>query len=315
MSTEVTALEPATLIQPEEAVEVKKEQTTSSAKSFLAGGFGGVTCVLVGQPFDLIKVRLQTAPEGAYTGMVDATKQIIAKDGFRGLYRGMGPPLAGITPIFAISFWSYNLGKKIVLWANPNRSSSDLSITELMVAGGISAGPTTLIMSPVERVKVLLQIQGQGGENKYKGPIDVVRQLYKEGGLRSIYRGVGATLARDGPGSAAYFGAYELTKRLLTPANATPDSLNPAAVLFAGGMAGVAMWSIAIPPDVIKSRLQTAPPGTYKNAFDCLRKTIAQDGTKALFKGIGPALFRAFPANAATFLGYEASLKIMNLLW
>lgn len=49
MSTEVTALEPATLIQPEEAVEVKKEQTTSSAKSFLAGGFGGVTCVLVGE--------------------------------------------------------------------------------------------------------------------------------------------------------------------------------------------------------------------------------------------------------------------------
>jgi solute carrier family 25 carnitine/acylcarnitine transporter 20/29 len=104
-----------------------------------------------------------------------------------------------------------------------------------MIAGGISAGPTTLIMSPVERVKVLLQIQGQGGENKYKGPIDVVRQLYKEGGLRSIYRGFGATLARDGPGSAAYFGAYEITKKLLTPANSTPDSLNPAAILFAGG--------------------------------------------------------------------------------
>jgi len=86
-------------------------------------------------------------------------------------------------------------------------------------------------------------------------------------------------------------------------------------LIFLLDMAGVAMLSIAIPPDVIKSRLQSAPPGTYKNAFDCLRKTIAQDGTKALFKGLGPALFRAFPANAATFMGYEASLKIMNLLW
>lgn len=33
---------------------------------------------------------------------------------------------------------------------------------------------------------------------------DVLKHLYKEGGVRSIFRGTGATLARDGPGSAAY---------------------------------------------------------------------------------------------------------------
>jgi len=56
----------------------------------------------------------------------------------------------------------------------------------------------------VERAKVLLQVQGQGGaEVKYKGVTDVLKHLYKEGGIRSIYRGTGATLARDGPGSAA----------------------------------------------------------------------------------------------------------------
>jgi solute carrier family 25 (mitochondrial carnitine/acylcarnitine transporter), member 20/29 len=48
------------------------------------------------------------------------------------------------------------------------------------------------------------QVQGQGGSGtKYKGVLDVVKHLYKEGGIRSIYRGTGATLARDGPGSAA----------------------------------------------------------------------------------------------------------------
>jgi len=51
---------------------------------------------------------------------------------------------------------------------------------------------------------VLLQVQGQGGTDvKYKGVTDVLKHLYKEGGIRSIYRGTGATLARDGPGSAA----------------------------------------------------------------------------------------------------------------
>ncbi len=98
---------------------------------------------------------------------------------------------------------------------------------------------------------MLLQVQGQGGsEHKYKGVVDVIRHLYKEGGIRSIYRGSVATIARDGPGSAAYFAAYEVTKKALTPAGSSPSELNLGAVIFAGGMAGVAMWSLAIPPDV-----------------------------------------------------------------
>ncbi|CAG8597132.1 8708_t:CDS:2 [Cetraspora pellucida] len=280
--------------KPNEQKLVEKKGTTSGVKSFLAGGFGGMSAVLVGHPFDLVKVRLQTAPEGTYTGTIDVVKKTIAKDGLRGLYRGMGPPLAGITPIFAISFWV------------------ELSTLECTIAGGISAGPTTLVMAPVERIKVLLQIQGQGGDVKYKGPLDVIRHLYKEGGLRSIFRGTSATFLRDFPGSAAYFGAYEFTKKLLTSSDST---LNPAAVLFAGGMAGVAMWTICIPPDVVKSRLQSAPAGQYKGFMDVLRHLLKTDGPSALFKGLGPALLRAFPANAAAFMGYEASLKVMDKLW
>jgi len=82
--------------------------------------------------------------------------------------------------------------------------------------------------------------------------------------------------------------------------------------MIAGGTAGVAMWSLVIPPDVIKSRLQSAPEGTYKGMLDCTRKTIAQDGVRALWKGLGPAMARAFPANAATFLGVELARKALD---
>ena len=93
------------------------------------------------------------------------------------------------------------------------------------------------------------QVQGQSGSGtQYKGVFDVVKHLYAEGGIRSVYRGSVATVARDGPGSAAYFAAYEIVKRMLTPAGS--KDLNLGAVIFAGGMAGVAMWSIAILPDV-----------------------------------------------------------------
>ncbi|KAJ7596876.1 hypothetical protein C8J56DRAFT_882521 [Mycena floridula] len=309
---------------------------TDSAKSFIAGGFGGVCAVLVGEfqpfplseaskahsnaghPFDLTKTRLQTAPAGTYKGALDVVKQTLAKDGATGLYRGMVPPLLGVTPIFAISFWfqqAYDMSKKLIFAITPNRKSETLSIGELAAAGFLSAVPTTLVTAPVERAKVLLQVQGQGSSvTKYTGVLDVMRHLYKEGGVRSIFRGSVATLARDGPGSAAYFAAYEVTKKALTPAGSSPSELNLSAVIFAGGTAGVAIckylpkleWiDILISSQVLKSRLQSAPTGTYSGIMDCARKTIAQDGVAALWKGFGPAMARAFPANAATFLGVE----------
>ncbi|TXT10593.1 hypothetical protein VHUM_02098 [Vanrija humicola] len=305
-----------------EAVKDTKGQT-DSVKSFISGGFGGTCAVLVGHPFDLTKTRLQTAPPGTYTGAIDVVKKTIARDGVKGLYRGITPPLVGVTPIFAISFWGYDMGKKIVYAATPGREGPGLTTSELAFAGFFSAIPATLVAAPAERVKVLLQVQGQGGKPAYSGPVDVVSKLYKEGGLKSVFRGTGATLARDGPGSAVYFVTYEKVKAALSGSpvvdpvtgESAPPPLSLGAVMLAGGSAGVAMWALAIPPDTIKSRLQSAPTGTYSGFFDCARKLIAADGVGALWKGFGPAMARAFPANAATFVGVELSLKAMNSLW
>jgi solute carrier family 25 carnitine/acylcarnitine transporter 20/29 len=60
------------------------KQTVDPIKSFLSGGFGGVSCVLVGHPFDLTKTRMQTAAPGTYSGAVDVVRKTIAKDGIRG---------------------------------------------------------------------------------------------------------------------------------------------------------------------------------------------------------------------------------------
>ncbi|KAI0815076.1 mitochondrial carrier [Irpex lacteus] len=297
-----------------QSIEQPKASTSSTAesiKSFVAGGVGGVAAVVVGHPFDLTKTRLQTAAPGTYTGAIDVVKKTLARDGATGLYRGVVPPLLGVTPIFAVSFWAYDTSKALIYAVTPHRTSKELSVAEYAAAGFLSAIPTTLVTAPVERAKVLLQVQGQSaGGTHYNGVFDVVRHLYREGGIRSVFRGSVATVARDGPGSAAYFAAYEVTKGLLTTKGST--DLNLGAVIFAGGMAGVAMWSIAIPPDVIKSRIQSAPTGTYSGFLDCARKTIAVDGVSALWRGLGPAMARAFPANAATFLGVEATKKLLE---
>ncbi|KAJ3340968.1 carnitine transporter [Entophlyctis luteolus] len=283
------------------------------ASAFLGGGCGGIANVLAGQPFDTLKVRMQTAAPGQYSGLVDCFKQTIAKDGLRALYRGVSAPLIGVTPMWALSFWSYDLGQRIVYAATPARKTKEMNMLEFAFAGGFSGWVTCIIATPMERVKVVLQTQDQvKGGVKYKGMIDASVGMFKEGGFGSLYRGTIATMARDIPGSAAYFVAYEYFYRLLKKDG---QNISIGATLFAGGMSGVAMWSIAIPPDVIKSRIQASPPGMYSGFVDCGVKMVRAEGPGALFKGLGPALLRAFPANAAGFLGRALGMEVLHQLW
>ena len=129
----------------------------------------------------------------------------------------------------------------------------------------------------------------------------MARQLYKEGGIRSVFRGSAMTLARDGPGSAAYFATYEYLKRSLTPKDEngnTTGELSLTAVMAAGGAAGIAMWIPVFPVDTIKSRLQSAEG--RPTIGGTIRGIYASGGLRAFFPGFGPAISRAVPANAAT---------------
>ncbi|XP_025106453.1 mitochondrial carnitine/acylcarnitine carrier protein-like [Pomacea canaliculata] len=291
----------------------------SPIKDFLAGGVGGVCCVVTGHPLDTIKVRLQTMPKPLpgqaplYSGTFDCAKQTIVKEGFRGLYKGMGAPLAGVAPIFAVCFFGYGVGRRLQQ-KNPDE---ELTYFQIFKAGMLAGVFTTLIMAPGERIKCLLQIQqaSSGKERKYAGPIDCAKQLYREGGIRSVYRGTAATLLRDVPASGMYFMTYEWLQRVLTPAGHSRGDLSIGRTLFAGGMAGVFNWLVAIPPDVLKSRLQTAPHGTYPNGIrDVARQLLREEGIMALYRGVTPVMLRAFPANAACFVGYEIALKFLNWL-
>lgn len=267
-------------------------------KSFASGGFGGICAVLTGHPFDLVKVRLQT---GVYNSTAACIKGTLAKDGPFGFYRGVMPPLLGVTPMFAVSFWGYDVGKKLVSGYSGVKVE-DFSVGQISTAGFISAIPTTLVAAPFERVKVMMQIQS--GKSSMGG---VIAEMYRTGGIRSIFKGSAATLARDGPGSALYFATYEIVKeKLSTPG----EDLSLFAVSVAGGCAGVAMWLGVFPIDTIKSTQQSS--NTNISIATATKNIYAKGGIKAFFPGVGPALARSFPANAATFVGVELAKNFLN---
>ncbi|KAG7927155.1 hypothetical protein KL925_002526 [Ogataea polymorpha] len=269
-------------------------------KSFGAGGFGGICAVITGQPFDYTKVLLQT---NQYKSSVDCIKGTLASGGPLGFYKGVSSPLLGVTPMFAVSFWGYDVGKKLVCtFYNIDPVKSHLTIPQISAAGFFSAIPTTLIAAPFERVKVVMQTsQGQVSF------VETVSKLYKQGGLKSIFKGSAATLARDGPGSAVYFATYEYLKKELSGSS---DDASIAAIMAAGGLAGVAMWTAIFPIDTIKSVQQSSE--SNRSVVKTASSIYSKGGIKAFFPGLGPALARSFPANAATFLGVEIARKFLD---
>lgn len=105
----------------------------------------------------------------------------------------MSAPLTGVAPIFAMSFFGFGLGKRL----QQKTPDEKLTNVQLFAAGAFSGIFTTSIMAPGERIKCLLQIQhGGGAPQKYNGMVDCAKQLYKEGGIRNVYKGSFATLLR-----------------------------------------------------------------------------------------------------------------------
>jgi len=291
----------------------------------IAGGAGGACLVLVGHPLDTIKVKIQTMvalPGQAlpYKGAIDCFMKTFRSEGVRGLYKGMVAPLTAVTPMYALCFFGYGIGKQIFCKADTYKNLNSENLFRIALAGATSGLFTTPILAPTERLKCVLQAQNANSQLKFSGPKELGLHIYKTEGIRSLFRGYLATNLRDSIASMAYFSTYEWLKyQLLSQKKDRSHFEGVMITLFCGGMAGIANWIPAIPIDTLKSRYQTAPEGKYPHgirsvAAEIIRTESPISSIRTMYRGFGAVMLRAFPANAACFLGYETTKKFLNSL-
>lgn len=120
-------------------------------------------------------------------------------------------------------------------------------------------------------------------------------------------RGFVATAIRQSPGFCVYFATYERLKDILQspPRNNNRTIIMQcnqlSASILAGGVAGSLSWAIVYPIDLIKSRIQALPLDCIKSdrsIWNIGNKIIEKQGWKALYRGFGITVVRAFPVNA-----------------
>ncbi len=122
----------------------------------------------------------------------------------------MAFPLAAQGVYKSIMFGGYEAAQRIVkATRSDSKAASPLSLLELFFCGGFAGALNSLVVTPVELVRNRLMVQysrvaAGASTTNYAGPLDAVRQIVKENGMRGLWRGQVPTLCRDFPGVGWY---------------------------------------------------------------------------------------------------------------
>ncbi|KAI0779851.1 mitochondrial carrier [Fomes fomentarius] len=139
--------------------------------------------------------------------------------------------------------------KAVVPWLSPQLSS-------YFIAGGIAGAASRTVVSPLERLKIIQQIQPLSSDRQYKGVWSSLVRMWREEGFKGYMRGNGINCLRIIPYSAVQFTTYEQLKRWFTGFGA--KQLDTPTRLCAGALAGITSVCTTYPLDLVRSRLSIA---------------------------------------------------------
>ncbi|KAG6812719.1 hypothetical protein H0H92_001080 [Tricholoma furcatifolium] len=309
---------------------------------FTAGAGGGLVASIATCPLDVVKTKLQAqrAIQGqrGYLGIMGTVKDILTENGFRGLYRGLGPTILGYLPTWAIYFAVYDgikgffgeppMGgapkkdqERLYPAAQPKGYQPvarehpwSLHILSAMTAGAAS----TICTNPLWVIKTRFMTQTKD-EIRYKHTLDAALTIYRTEGPRAFYRGLVPSLLGICH-VAVQFPLYEQLKVLaLANRDAEGESDKPLtsqAILLCSAISKMTASIATYPHEVVRTRLQTqrrpladdmSSDGMIKQhqrrgVIYTTTKLIRKEGWTGLYRGLSINLIRTVPNSAVTML-------------
>jgi len=276
------------------AVNINNMATESAVVSFVGGACSGLICTVLFQPLDFIKTQLQanrTSSRGH--GLFSTKAQLYKGLVQRSWWIGLRPSLAKTIPGVACYFVTLSQIKKM-FGANVGPASA-------VMIGATSRTITVVFVQPL----TLIKTRYESGKFGYKSIHGAVRAIIAQEKLHGLYRGLGATIARDAPFSGIYLAFYSSLKQNTFAAS---DSVLSTTVsgLAAGSLASL----ITHPADVIKTRVQIEKSVTQRGRLHQIVPALYQEaGISGFYSGFAPRLARRTLVSATAWLVYEEVKK------
>lgn len=248
-----------------------------------AAAFAGVSGTSIVYPMDIVKTQLQSMPRSNNQSITNATisafRNIITRDGAKGLYRGFSACMIGIIPEKGIKL-AVNDAMRDFFFSQ--RDFKKIEIHEEIIAGSVAGFLQLSVTVPYEMVKIRLQLQGSLPASERKNAISIVKEL----GPFKLYRGLTATMARDVPFCVMFFPLYSNVKNILNSlASKNGVTSEPFHVgLLSGMIAGAFSGALVTPADMLKTRIQQGLSGD-QTFIGFGREVVNKEGAAALFRG------------------------------
>jgi solute carrier family 25, member 33/36 len=258
-------------------------------------------------------------------------------EGFRALFKGLGPNLIGVVPARSTNFFVYGNGKRILNdYFNPEGKQNVWQIhVAAAVVAGIATGTAT---NPIWLVKTRLQLDRNRASDdptrgrQYRNSWDCIKQTVRHEGIRGLYKGL----------TASYLGVTESTmqwvmyeqfkatlERRAARRHADPhyqpywlDGVEEAVGKFsAASGAKLIAAALTYPHEVVRTRLRQAPVVTtetgkvvvkYTGLIQCFKLIAKEEGMVGLYGGLTPHLLRVVPSAGIMFVTYEYVLKALH---
>lgn len=193
-----------------------------------------------------------------------------------------------------------DIGEQAVI---PEGISKHVQRSKYFIAGGIAGAASRTATAPLDRLKVVLQVQTTEARI-----IPAVRKIWREDGLLGFFRGNGLNVVKVAPESAIKFYAYEMLKNMIGNNMGTDkDDIGTGGRLCAGGMAGAVAQTVIYPLDLVKTRLQTSAceNGKAPKLGTLTKDILVHEGPRAFYKGLVPSLLGIIPYAGIDLAAYE----------
>jgi solute carrier family 25 phosphate transporter 23/24/25/41 len=155
-----------------------------------------------------------------------------------------------------------------------------------MVAGAGSGAVTKTATAPLERLKILYQLQGMTEESRrnprYGSMVGSLRLILEEEGVRGMFKGNGANVVRVIPVYALKFSFNDMFREMFRRPG--QQQLGVRELILAGTSAGLFQQMITYPLELIRTRLSLSASfgGSYNGIWDCARRAVREEGFTAL---------------------------------
>ncbi|KAF2819739.1 solute carrier family 25 protein [Ophiobolus disseminans] len=293
---------------------------------FWAGYVSGAAGIIIGNPLDLVKTRVQA---GTITPSIEGTASTSATPrAFRGqfenagtLVRGATAPILGYGALNALLFMTYNRTLAVLA----DSPASPTSFSKVWLAGATGGLASFVVSAPTELIKCRAQVSTERNISSWT----IAKDIWRSNGFRGLYYGGGITSVRDAVGYGFYFWSYEWMKRTSSSLDDS-DRETAMKVLLCGGLAGIITWVSIFPLDVIKTRIQTQvlhnthqqgerhtllqsdSYGKRMGSLEIAKHAYRTEGAGVFFRGLGICSVRAFVVNAVQWACYEWMMRLLQ---